>query len=59
MDIIYIAKFSYKCIKYKIYLKKIQTVIVPTVQGGSAKLAQVKDGTRRDIESWQPLQLAE
>lgn len=51
MDIIYIAKFGYKCIKYKIYSKKIQAIIVATVQGGSAKLALGKDGTRRDIES--------
>ena len=36
MDIIYIAKFGYKCIKYKIYSKKIQAIIVATVQGGSA-----------------------
>ena len=31
--------------------KKIQTIILATVQGGSAKLALGKDGTRRDIES--------
>ena len=59
MDIIYITKFGYKCINYKIYSKKIQTIILATVQGGSAKLALGKDGTRRDIESQQPLQLAE